>query len=92
MKNPLDEKQFFVIEKDVFLDNPNYRIHNRKMYRLTDAIKKMLALDSLNEDRERISYHLQEVNFSMVDKPLVLTDEVKEEKNWKEFVQEDLPF
>jgi hypothetical protein len=29
---------------------------------------------------------LQEVNFSMVDKPLVLTDEVKEDN------QEELPF
>jgi hypothetical protein len=62
------------------------------MYDITTAIKKLLALDTLNEDRERTSYHLQEVNFSMVDKPLVLKDEVKEDKNWKEFVQEDLPF
>tara|TARA_R100000995_G_scaffold45871_1_gene21618 strand:- start:399 stop:662 length:264 start_codon:yes stop_codon:yes gene_type:complete len=87
MKNPLDEKQFFVIEKDVFLDNPNYRIHNRKMYRLTDAIKKMLALDSLNEDRERISYHLQEVNFSMVKEPLELTKEIEVKEQ-----QSELPF
>ena len=45
----------------------------------------MLALDTLNEDRERYSYHLQEVDFSMVDKPLKLTDEVKEE-------QSEMPF
>ena len=55
------------------------------MYDLTTAVKKLLALDTLNEDRERVSYHLQEVNFSMVDKPLVLTDEVKEE-------QSEMPF
>ena len=85
-KKPLDEKKFFVIEEEKFLDSINYRIHDRKMYNLTTAVKKLLALDTLNEDRERVSYHLQEVNFSMVDKPLVLTDEVKKTD------QEELPF
>ena len=85
-KKPLDEKKFFIIEKEVFLDKPNYRIHDRKMYTLTTAVRKLLVLDTLNEDRERVSYHLQEVNFSMVDKPLVLTDEVKKTD------QEELPF
>ena len=69
-----------------------YSIHSDKMYDLTTAVKKLLALDTLNEDRERTSYHLQEVNFSMVDKPLVLTDEVKEDKSWKDCVDESLPF
>ncbi len=85
------DKKFFVIEKEKFLDSINYRIHDRKMYDLTTAIRKLLALDTLNEDKERTSYHLQEVNFSMVEKPLVLTDEVKEE-SWKDQVQQDLPF
>ena len=79
------DKKFFVIEKEKFLGSINYRIHDRKMYDLTTAIRKLLALDTLNEDREKTSYHLQEVNFSMVDKPLVLTDEVKEE-------QSEMPF
>ena len=79
------DKKFFVIEKEKFLDSINYRIHDRKMYDLTTAVRKLLALDTLNEDKERTSYHLQEVNFSMVDKPLVLTDEVKEE-------QSEMPF
>ena len=92
MKNELNEKQFFIIEKNKYYHRTNYRIHDDKMYDLTTAVKKLLALDTLNEDRKRTSYHLQEVNFSMVDKPLVLTDEVKEDKNWKECVQEDLPF
>ena len=78
-------KKFFIIEKEIFLGNSNYRIHDRKMYDLTTAVKKLLALDTLNEDKERTSYHLQEVSFSMDDKPLVLTDEVKEE-------QSELPF
>jgi hypothetical protein len=46
----------------------------------TTAMRKMLALDTLNEDREKTSYHLQEVDLSMVETPLVLTDEVKEER------------
>ena len=88
-----NNKKFFIIKKTTYnYQKDNFNIHDHTMYDITTAIKKLLALDTLNEDRERDYYHLQEVNFSMVDKPLVLTDEVKEEKNWKEFVQEDLPF
>ena len=83
-----------IIEKEIFLGTPKYSIHKSMMYDLTTAIKKMLALDTLNEDKERYSYHLQEVSFSEVQEPLVLTDEVKneEEKNWKDCVQDELPF
>ncbi len=91
MKNELNEKKFFIIKKHKFLGTDSYDLHKGKMYDLTTAVRKLLALDTLNEDRENNSYHLQEVNFSMVDKPLVLTDEVKEE-SWKDQVQEDLPF
>ena len=56
------------------------------MYDVETAMRKLLALDTLNEDRERTSYHLQEVDTSMVT--LVLTDEVKEEK----LEQGDMPF
>ena len=84
-------KKFFIIKKRKFLGTESFAIHDSNMYDLTTAVKKLLALDTLNEDKERTSYHLQEVNFSMVDKPLVLTDEVKEE-SWKDQVQEDLPF
>ena len=89
-----DKKQFMIIEKEIFLGTPKYSIHKSMMYDLTTAIKKMLALDTLNEDKERYSYHLQEVSFSEVQEPLVLTDEVKneEEKNWKDCVQDELPF
>jgi hypothetical protein len=79
-------KMFFVVKKHKFLGTQSYEIHKGKMYDLTTAVKKLLALDTLNEDRENNSYHLQEVNFSMVDKPLVLTDEVKNSD------QEELPF
>ena len=80
-----NNKKFFIIKKHKFLGSTSYSIHSSSMYDITTAVKKLLALDTLNEDRERYSYHLQEVNFSMVDKPLVLTDEVKEE-------QSEMPF
>ena len=83
MTKEINEKKFFIIKKAKYI---GYQIHDNKSYDLTTAVKKLLALDTLNEDRERTSYHLQEVNFSMVDKPLVLTNEVKEDN------QEELPF
>ena len=86
------DKKFFIIKKHKFLGSMTYSIHSSSMYDLTTAVRKLLALDTLEEDRENNSYHLQEVNFSMVDKPLVLTDEVKEDKNWKDCVDEELPF
>jgi len=85
MTKPLDEKKFFIIKKEKYSWATNYRIHDQEMYNLTNAVRKLLALDTLNEDKKQISYHLQEVNFSMVDKPLVLNDEVKEQ-------QSEMPF
>ena len=57
------------------------------MYDVEKAMRKLLALDTLNEERERISYHLQKVDTSIMETPLVLTDEVKEDKE-----QMDMPF
>ena len=85
MKNEFNEKKFFIIKKEKYSWATNYRIHDQEMYNLTNAVRKLLALDTLNEDKKQISYHLQEVNFSMVDKPLVLNDEVKEQ-------QSEMPF
>ena len=84
MTKELNEKQFFIIKKAKYI---GYQIYDNKAFDLTSAVRKLLALDELNDDKET-SYHLQEVNFSMVDKPLVLTDEVKEEK----LEQEEMPF
>jgi hypothetical protein len=88
------EKTFFIIKKRKFLGSTTYSIHSSKMYDLTNAVRKILALDTLEEDRTNNSYHLQEVSFSEVQEPLILNDEVKnkEEKNWKECVQDELPF
>ena len=64
-----DNKKFFVVEKTKYNHMPTrYEIHKNKMYDLTQAIRVILALDTLNEDRKKTSYHLQEVNFSEVDK------------------------
>ena len=83
MSNELKDKKFFIISKEKYI---GYRIHDSKSYDLTTAVRKLLALDELKDDKET-SYHLQEVNFSMVDKPLKLTEEmeVKEE-------QSEMPF
>ena len=83
MTKELNEKQFFIIKKAKYI---GYQIYDNKAFDLTSAVRKLLALDELNDDKET-SYHLQEVNFSMVDKPLKLTEEmeVKEE-------QSEMPF
>ena len=83
-----DNRKFFIIKKNKFLGNYRYEIHSDKMYDLTKAMKIMLALDTLNEDRKRISYHLQEVSFSVVQEPLVLTKEMEV----KETEQSEMPF
>jgi len=84
-KKHFNHKRYFIIEKYVGYQTERYNIHNQKMYDVETAMRKLLALDTLNEDRERYSYHLQEVDTSMVEQPLVLTDEVKEE-------QSEMPF
>jgi hypothetical protein len=87
MSKEIKDKKFFIIEKEKFLDSFTYHIHKSKMYDLTTAVRKLLALDTLIEDKERYSYHLQEVSFSEVQEPLVLTKdmEVKQE-------QSEMPF
>ena len=83
MSNELNEKQFFIIKKAKYI---GYQIYDNKVFDLTTAVRKLLALDELNDDKET-SYHLQEVKFDMVKEPLKLTEEmeVKEE-------QSEMPF
>ena len=87
MTKEIKDKKFFIVQKEKFLDSFTYSIHKSKMYDLTTAVRKLLALDTLIEDKERYSYHLQEVSFSEVQEPLVLTKdmEVKQE-------QSEMPF
>ena len=82
----LKDKKFFIISNEKYI---GYRIYDSKSYDLTTAVRKLLALDELKDNKDT-SYHLQEVNFSMVDKPLRLTDEVKPNGEDKE--QMDMPF
>jgi hypothetical protein len=86
MTKDIKDKKFMIIEKEIFLGTPKYSIHKSMIYDLTTAVRKLLALDTLIEDKERYSYHLQEVSFSEVQEPLVLTDEVKETE------QSEMPF
>ena len=87
-----DNRKFFIIQKYKSEYSERYSIHSDKMYDLTTAVKKLLALDTLNEDKKYTSYYMQEVDLSMVEPPLKLTDEVKEDKNWKDVIDESLPF
>jgi len=85
----MDNRKFFIIEKYKSEYAERYTIHSDKMYDLTTAMRKMLALDTLNEDRKQTSYYLQQVDLSIVETPLI-DAEVK--KNGKDTDQEDLPF
>ncbi len=87
-----DNRKFFIIQKYKSEYSERYSIHSDKMYDLTTAVKKLLALDTLNEDKKYTSYYMQEVNLDIIATPLVLTDEVKEDKNWKDVIDESLPF
>ena len=83
-KEHFGDRKYFIIEKEVFLGTPRYSIHKGKMYDITSATKILLALDTLNEEREKYSHYLQEVDKGML--PLVLTDEVVEKE------QSEMPF
>ena len=87
--NPKDK--YFIIEKYIGYQTERYTIHKDKMYDLTTAMKIMLALDTINENKESYSYYLQKVDLTITDVPLVLTDEVKKETESKSN-QEELPF
>ena len=86
--------KYFIIEKYIGYQTERYTIHKDKMYDLTTAMKIMLALDTINENKESYSYYLQKVDLTITDveeTPLVLTDEVKKETE-SESNQEELPF
>ena len=82
-------RRFFIVEKFKGYGGDRYTIHNNSMYDITTATRKLLALDTLNKNRDRYSYHLQEVDTGLV--PLVLTEEVKK-KNGEDIDLDDMPF
>ena len=77
MDNELNNKKFFIIKKAKYI---GFQIYDSKSYDLTTAVRKLLALDELNDDNET-SYHLQEVSFSVVQEPLVLTKDMEVKKS-----------
>ena len=49
----MTDKKFFIIQKRKYnYQHDNYIIHDNNVYDLTTAVKKLLALDTLNEDRK----------------------------------------
>ena len=86
-----DNKYFIIKQTKYNYQHDNYAIHDYNMFDVETAMRKIIALDTLNEDKERISYHLQKVNFSIAETtPLELTEEVKETESKSN--QEELPF
>ena len=74
-------KNFFIIERIKYeYSSDTYSIHDNTMYDLTTAVRKLLALDTLNENK-KTSYHLQEVSFSVVQEPLILTKDMEVKKS-----------
>ncbi len=71
-------KKFFIVERIKYeYSSDTYSIHDNSMYDLTTAVRKLLALDTLNEKKKTTSYHLQEVSFSVVQEPLILTKDME---------------
>ena len=80
------DKKYLVIEQHKF--NTFNDVWNVKFANLDEdqAFTKLVALRTLNEDKDKIYYIVNmEYLWTKEDKPLVLTDEVKEE-------QSELPF
>jgi len=88
----MKDKKYFIIKQTKYsYQSDAYSIHDNTMYDAVKATRKILALDTLNEERDRISFHLQEVDLSIcAETPLVLTEEVKETESKSN--QEELPF
>ena len=86
----MSDKKYLVLERHIFDKSGNVKdMWNVKFANLNEdqAFTKLVALRTLNEDKEKIYYIVNmEYLWSKQDKPLVLTDEVKEDN------QEELPF
>ena len=84
--DPIENKKYLVLEQHKF---NNFRdTWSVKFANLDEdqAFTKLVALRTLNEDKEKIYYIVNmEYLWTKEDEPLVLTDEVKDN-------QEELPF
>ena len=82
----MSDKKYLVLEQHKF--NTFNDVWNVKFANLDEdkAFEKLVALRTLNEDKDKIYYIVNmEYLWTKEDKPLVLTDEVKDN-------QEELPF
>ena len=82
----MSDKKYLVLEQHKF--NTFNDVWNVKFANLDEdkAFQKLVALRSLNEDKEKIYYIVSmEYLWTKEDEPLVLTDEVKDN-------QDELPF
>jgi len=82
----MSDKKYLVLEQHKF--NTFNDVWNVKFANLDEdkAFEKLVALRTLNEDKDKIYYIVNmEYLWTKEDKPLILTDEVKDN-------QEELPF
>jgi len=81
----MSDKKYLVLEEIKLSSNS---IWNVKFDNLNEdkAMEKLVALETLNEDKNKFHYIVDMNYLWKKDKPLVLTDEVKEDN------QEALPF
>ena len=85
----MSDKKYLVLERHIFDKSGNVKdMWNVKFANLNEdqAFTKLVALRTLNEDKEKIYYIVSmEYLWTKEDEPLVLTDEVKDN-------QDELPF
>ena len=82
----MSDKKYIILEQHKFSSFKDQWIVKFANLDEDKAFQKLVALRSLNEDKEKIYYIVNmEYLWTKEDKPLVLTDEVKDN-------QEELPF
>ena len=54
-------RKFFIIKETIYSNIPNsFEIELNKKFDFETAIRKLFALDELNENRKNVKHHLQE--------------------------------
>ena len=82
----MSDKKYIILEQHKFSSFKDQWIVKFANLDEDKAFQKLVALRSLNEDKEKIYYIVNmEYLWTKEDKPLVLTDEVKDN-------QDELPF
>ena len=83
----MSDKKYLVLEQHKFSSFKDQWIVKFANLDEDQAFTKLVALRTLNEDKEKIYYIVNmEYLWTKEDKPLILTNEVKEDN------QEELPF